>query len=107
VYIRDVTQLVPLLLSLVMYASPIMYPFALVRKKLIDEQAAGGWSDFLYFIYTLNPLTGIIDSFQRVMLLGLAPDWQTLAPGMILIAIGLPISYVIFKRAEAYFADVI
>lgn len=107
VYVRDVTQLVPLLLSLVMYASPIMYPFALVRKKLIDEQAAGEWSDFLYFIYTLNPLTGIIDSFQRVMLQGLAPDWQTLAPGMILIAVALPFSYIVFKRAESYFADVI
>lgn len=107
VYVRDVTQIVPLLLSLMMYASPIMYPLTLVKKKLLEEQAAGGWSDALYLVYTLNPLTGIIDSFQRVMLQGLGPDWQTLAPGLLLIAVALPASYLIFKRAESYFADVI
>jgi lipopolysaccharide transport system permease protein len=30
-----------------------------------------------------------------------------LLPGAILVAIALPISYLLFKRAESYFADVI
>ena len=56
---------------------------------------------------TLNPLAGIIDSFQNVVLRGLPPNFSALMPGAILVAIGLPISYLFFKRAEAHFADVI
>jgi len=107
VYFRDVTQAIPLLLSLAMYASPIMYPLHLVKQKLLVEQAAGDWSNALYLVYTMNPLSGLIDSFQRVMLEDLAPDWSAMAPGLALVALFLPLSYMLFKRAEAHFADVI
>lgn len=107
VFYRDITQVVPMFLSLAMYASPIMYPLELVKKKLLVEQAAGEWSDLLFLAYTVNPLTGLIESFQRVMLRGLPPDWETLTPGLILVAIALPASYALFKRAESHFADVI
>lgn len=107
VYMRDVSQLVPMGLSLMMYASPIIYPLDLVRKKLVVEASAGAWSDFLFLLYTMNPLVGIIDGFQRATLTGEHPDFAVVAPGMILIAFALPASYLVFKRAEAYFADVI
>lgn len=107
VYYRDVATALPVAFSLLMYASPVMYPLALVKEKLLVNQAAGDWSNFLYFIYTLNPLAGIIDSFQNVVLRGLPPDLTSLWPGMVLTFILLPISYLIFKRAESHFADVI
>jgi len=107
VYYRDVGAALPVLLSLLMYASPVIYPLDLVKTKLLVEQAAGRWSDVLYTLYTLNPLAGIIDSFQNVVLRGLPPDFVALMPGAILVAIALPISYLFFKRAESHFADVI
>jgi len=107
VYYRDVGAALPMLLSLLMYASPVIYPLELVRSKLLVEHAAGEWSNALYILYTLNPLAGIIDSFQNVVLRGLPPDFLALLPGAILVAIGLPICYLFFKRAESYFADVI
>ena len=107
VYFRDVSQLLPVGLSLLMYGSPVMYPLTLVHKKLIVEQAAGAWSNDLYTLYTLNPLAGIIDSFQRVLLKGLPPDFNALYPGLILTFAILPFSYLFFKRAENWFADVI
>jgi lipopolysaccharide transport system permease protein len=107
VYYRDVANLLPVVLNLLMYISPVIYPLSLVQQKLLVNQAAGEWSNALYMLYTLNPLAGIIDAFQRVMLKGLAPDITTLWPGMIFTALLLPISYKIFKRAEVYFADVI
>jgi lipopolysaccharide transport system permease protein len=107
VYYRDVAQALPVALSLLMYASPVMYPLSLVHKKLIEEQAAGQWSNDLYTLYTLNPLAGIIDSFQRVLLKGLPPDFNALYPGVILTLAILPFSYLFFKRAENWFADVI
>ena len=107
VYYRDVGQALPVLLSLLMYASPVIYPLQLVKDKLLVQQAAGQWSDTLYILYTLNPLAGIIDAFQSVVLRSEAPDLNAMIPGAIMIAILLPLSYLYFKRAESYFADVI
>lgn len=107
VYYRDVQQLLPVAISLMMYISPIIYPLSLVRKTLIEKQAAGSLSDLCYFLYTLNPLAGIIDSFQRVLLQGVEPDYSVLWPGVVLTFILLPISYKVFKKAEYWFADVI
>lgn len=107
VHFRDVGQLLPLLFSLAMYASPIIYPLSLVRRKLMEEQIAGPWSEALFFVYTLNPMAGVIDSFQRALLQGLPPDWSVAGPGALLVLLLLPLSYRFFKRAEARFADVI
>ncbi len=107
VYFRDVAAALPVALSLMMYLSPIIYPLALVKQKLVEQQIAGEWSQSLYLLYTANPLTGIIDAFQRSVLQGLAPDIATLGPGMVLTAVLLPFSYAYFKRAEAHFADVV
>lgn len=107
VYYRDVAAALPVALSLMMYLSPIIYPLSLVKQRLLEQQAAGEWSNTLYLIYTANPLTGIIDAFQRTVLQGLPPDLDTLWPGMVLVALLLPFSYAYFKRAESYFADII
>ena len=107
VYYRDVGTALPVLLSLMMYASPVIYPLQLVKDKLLTQQAAGEWSNTLYTLYTLNPLAGIIDAFQSVVLRSEAPDLNAMIPGAIMIAILLPLSYLYFKRAESYFADVI
>jgi lipopolysaccharide transport system permease protein len=107
VYYRDVGAALPTLLSLLMYASPVIYPLELVKNKLLVQQAGGKWSDVLYTLYTINPLAGIIDSFQNVVLRGVPPNFPALLPGAILVAIALPLSYLFFKRAESYFADVI
>ena len=107
VYARDMSQGLPLLLSMAMYLTPVIYPLDLVRRSLLQNQAAGDWSQSLYTLYTLNPMTGVIDSFQRAVLKGQPPDWAVLAPGAVVVALMLPIGYLFFKRAEAYFADVI
>lgn len=107
VYYRDMGQALPVLLSLLMYASPVIYPLQLVKDKLLTQQAAGEWSNLLYTLYTLNPLAGIIDSFQSVVLRNQPPDFAAMLPGAIMIAILLPLSYLYFKRAESHFADVI
>lgn len=107
VYYRDIGAALPVALSMLMYASPVIYPLQLVRDKLLVEQAAGEWSRLLYVIYTINPLAGIIDGFQNALLRGLPPDLMSMLPGMIATLLLLPLSYRFFKRAEAYFADVI
>lgn len=107
VYYRDIGQMLPVLLSLLMFLSPVIYPLQLVQQKLLEQRAAGEWSGFFYTLYTANPLAGIIDAFQRVLLKGLPPDLDAMLPGMVVVAVLLPISYLVFKRAESDFADVI
>jgi lipopolysaccharide transport system permease protein len=82
VYFRDVGQMLPVLLSLLMYASPVIYPLQLVQKRLIEQRVGGEWSELYYTLYITNPLAGIIDAFQRVMLKGLQPDIGAMLPGM-------------------------
>ncbi len=107
VYYRDIGQAVPIMLSLLMYLSPVIYPLQLVKDKLLQEQAAGTWSEALYALYTINPLTGIIDGYQSALLRGESPDLAVMWPGLLLIALLLPLSYRMFKQAETHFADVI
>ena len=107
VYYRDVATALPIFISFLMYLSPIIYPLSLVKKTLLANQAAGAWSHAIFTLYTVNPLVGIIDAFQKAMFYREAPDFTTLLPGMLLVIAALPASYIIFKRAESYFADVI
>lgn len=107
VFYRDVSQFLPVAVSLVMYASPIIYPLSLVKRVLLENQSAGPNSHLLYFFYTLNPLVGIVDAFQNVLLSGRPPDFGVIWPGALIVVVLLPLSYGYFKRAETSFADVI
>jgi lipopolysaccharide transport system permease protein len=107
VYYRDIATALPVVLSFFMYLSPIIYPLSLVKKTLLINQAAGEWSQALFTLYTLNPLVGIIDAFQKAMFYGESPDFSVIWPGLVIVVVALPLSYMVFKRAEAYFADVI
>jgi lipopolysaccharide transport system permease protein len=107
VYYRDVATALPVLISVFMYLSPIIYPLKLVKEKLLINHAAGEWSEAIFTLYTVNPLVGIIDAFQKAMFYGQDPDFSVIWPGLALVVLMLPVSYMIFKKAEAYFADVI
>jgi lipopolysaccharide transport system permease protein len=107
VFHRDVGTMLPLLLQLMMYASPVIYPMEVVRKKLLVDHAGGDWSEMLYRLYTCNPLAGIIDTFQGAVLYGRGPDWDVILPGALVVAVLLPLSYAAFKHAEQQFADVV
>ena len=107
VFYRDVGTMLPIILQLMLYASPVIYPMSLVRHKLLEQHVAGSWSSLIYDLYCLNPLAGIVDGFQRTILFNQAPDLSVIAPGLIFVIVLLPISFAVFKRAEQYFADVV
>ena len=92
---RDFQQLVPFLLQMGMYISPVGYLNQLVAKR---------WE----FVYSLNPLAGIINGFRWC----LTPDSIPLyAPGL-WYSIGfsiaaLLIGITVFRLAEDGFADTI
>ncbi len=94
VFFRDIRFIIPLLIQIWMYATPIVYPAALIP-------------DWLRPFYNLNPMVGIIESYRAVLLLGLPPVWPTLGLGIIVSTVLLVVGYFFFKRVEPMFADII
>ena len=91
---RDVGIALPVLMQLLMFVSPIIYPLSVVPAS---------WRPW----YLLNPLAGIVSSFRDVLLRQTAPDPYPLAMACLVIAIVLPASFMFFKHVEATMADVI
>lgn len=91
---RDVGVAMPLLLQLWMFATPIIYPLSVVPKGLLT-------------LYMLNPMVGVIESFRRVMLQGVGPDWLSLGVSALIACLLLPATYLYFKHVEANMADTI
>lgn len=92
---RDLGFLVAFGVQLLMYASPVIFPLAMIPEgsKVRD------W-------IVLNPMSGIIEGF-RSALLGTPMDWSLLAyPAMMAVVI-LVLGLVIFQRIQRSFADVI
>ena len=94
VHFRDIGHALPLLLQLWMFASPVAYPMSSVP-------------DWLKPYYLLNPMAGLIDSYRRVLLHGQLPDLAYLGIALPVALLALAGAYLIFKRAERTFADVI
>ncbi|MBU1037389.1 ABC transporter permease [Patescibacteria group bacterium] len=94
VYYRDVKYILPLGLQLWMYASPVIYPISVVPEKI-------------RVIYMLNPMSPIIDSYRKVLLLGTTPDFACLGFAAVVSLVVFVLGYKYFKKVEMSFADVI
>jgi lipopolysaccharide transport system permease protein len=90
---RDVGTVLPVLLQLWMFMSPVIYPVSVVPER---------WRA----LYMLNPLTGILEN-QRAALFGLKFHWTSLFVSMLITILLLIISSLFFQRAEESLADVI
>lgn len=90
---RDVSSVLPVLLQLWMFASPIVYPPSLVSARF-------RWA------YELNPLAGVVENF-RASLLGLGFDWRGLAVSAAVTTGLLASAAYAFWRMEDEFADIV
>jgi lipopolysaccharide transport system permease protein len=94
VFYRDIRYVIPLVLQLWFYLTPIIYPMSAIPKDLR-----------LYLL--INPMVGIINSYRRIVLEGAPPLLEDL---LVASCISLAIfffAYKYFKRVELQFADVI
>ena len=94
VFYRDVKYIVPLVVQLGMFATPVIYPVSKVPEHL------RGW-------YMLNPMAVVIDGVRRVTLHGQAPELGLLVSSTVLVGALCVAAYAYFKRAEVKFADLI
>jgi len=90
---RDFQYIVPFLIQIGMYASPVVYASSLVPASLRV------W-------YGLNPMTGVIEGFRWALLGNGAPS------AMVLVSVGMVIVLLVsgmfyFRRMEQYYADIV
>ena len=95
---RDFRFLVPFLLQMGLYVSPVAYSSSLVREKLGPAAA---------HIYALNPLVGVIDGFRWALCGGAFPPAADLAISCVVTLIFLVVGLSYFRKVERQFADVI
>jgi lipopolysaccharide transport system permease protein len=94
VYFRDVGQMIPFIIQVWLYASPVVYPASLVPPSF-------------QWLYALNPMAGVIEGFR----------WSLFAhgdPPGLAVLLSAAVSVVLFvtgglffKRMERSFADVV
>lgn len=94
VFFRDMRFVVPLVIQVWMYATPIIYPVELIPE-------------YLRPYYFLNPMVGIIDGYRRSLIIGEAPLMSALLLGTLVSLLLMLSGYVFFKRVEPLFADLI
>jgi len=91
---RDVAYVLPFLIQLSLYLSPVAYSASLVP--------GGPWR----IAYALNPLAGLIQGFRWALVRGPAPDITlVVSMGVVLVLLVTGVYY--FRRTERTFADVI
>ena len=91
---RDVQQIVPFLLQIWMYATPIVYPITIIPEGTIR------------YIYSLNPMVGVVQGFRWALFGGAPPD-MTLLVSAVAVIVLLVSGLFFFRRMEKTFADVV
>jgi len=94
VFYRDVSPVVQIGLQLLLFVTPIAYPLSKVPAQW------RGW-------VALNPLSGVIEGLRSALVYGREPDWPLLNESALITTAMLAGAFILFKRLDKYFADVI
>ena len=94
VFVRDISQIMGVLVTVLLFIAPIFYPLSRVPEA------------FQIWLY-LNPLTAIIQQFRQVLLFGQHPDWLVLGIYTTISLLVMLFGYAFFRRIQGGFADVV
>lgn len=94
VFVRDIGQFIGLILTILLFMSPIFYPASALPESV---------RDYLF----LNPLTFIIEQTRGVTLYGQSPDWIGLIAYYMIAVLVAWIGLRWFEKTRKGFADVL
>jgi lipopolysaccharide transport system permease protein len=93
VFYRDVQSLLALVIQLWFYASPIIYPVTMIPERL-------------KLFYFLNPMAGIITAYRDVVIYRELPGTYMIPSTLVTVFVFI-LGYLLFKKVEFQFADIV
>lgn len=95
---RDLTYLLSFGVSLLMYATPIIYPISIIYNKLPEK---------FHFLAMINPISPIIEAFKYGFLGEGVLSWGGLLYSSIFTLFSIFIGIIIFNKVERSFMDTV
>lgn len=94
VFFRDITQLIPLLLNAFFFLTPIVYPVSVIPENI-------RWA------FHLNPFYWMADIYRSILINGILPGWRQFLYPLILSIVVFYVGWVIFKKTNEAFKDIL
>jgi lipopolysaccharide transport system permease protein len=91
---RDVRYVIPFLIQLLLFATPIIYPASAIPERF-------------QWLISLNPLTGIIEAFRAICVPDHQINWSMLGISTVLTSVLVFVSAVYFSKTEGDFSDIV
>jgi ABC-type polysaccharide/polyol phosphate export permease len=92
VIVRDIPQLLAVLMQLLFFLTPIIYPLEQFPERL-------------RFLFVINPIAPLIQGFRDVIVYGRAPEMSSLYYSIVFMGVALVVGYSTFKSIESEMAD--
>lgn len=89
---RDIRYVIPFLIQALLFLTPVLYPVSITS------------SQWLQLLLKLNPIAGAIELFRGIFS-SYVVDWNTVALSGSSCLIFLLLGIIVFRKTEAYFAD--
>lgn len=93
VFLRDIGQLVGVVVSMLMFLSPVFFPVSALPLQ---------WQPIL----ALNPLAQVIEQTRKVLIVGEHPQATYLIAGTLIAGLACELSFRLFQKTKRAFADV-
>jgi homopolymeric O-antigen transport system permease protein len=93
-FVRDVAHGISVLLTVVFYATPIVYPASLLPARY-------------HWILTVNPVAHLVDWYRRAFTLHTAPEITSIFYVSLFAGLAALLGRALFARARPHFADLI
>lgn len=92
VFMRDIGQVVPVVLQFLFWLTPVVYMVNIIPEKY------RAW-------LVLNPLIPIVTGYQDVLLYNRAPNWAGLGEVAVIAIVSLALSLLVFRKASPEIVD--
>ncbi len=92
VFMRDIEQVVPVVMQILYWFTPIVYVATILPEQYQNWLA-------------LNPLLGLVGSYQNALLFDRMPDWSGLGSSALIALVLMAVSLLLFRKAGPEMVD--
>ena len=95
---RDLIQIIPLLVQIGQYATPVAYSMNDIQTKVSSKAALA---------FLVNPATGFVSAFKWCVIKTEVFDWRSFLISFAWLIVFIPIATKLFRKAERTFVDLV